>query len=245
MAQMGCHVPCDVACLSPFDKIFTRIGSNDMIEQNQSSLSMELGQMDIILQNIIPKKHIPGETTDFTKCLILIDYFGKSTSFEESHAFSIACLEEIIKYSTASVLFVTQDEQILNLTYMYDVVECIQMIGKTKALDEKLIVLEEKLNDQQKEYKGRKIENLNSLKQNQKEDCFMIKDEFFLSLNDNKKKLENFKSLLINKENKKQDSHETMKDFLFNFCKIKGNQEISEEDHFRAIRQLYEMYFSS
>src|ERR1700722_7397252 len=51
MAQMGCYVPASECEMSPVDRIFSRIGANDDIMNNQSTFMVELSETASILHN--------------------------------------------------------------------------------------------------------------------------------------------------------------------------------------------------
>lgn len=52
MAQIGCFVPASSAQLRMTDKIFSRIGFQDSLEQSASSFTVELREMDYIYSNL-------------------------------------------------------------------------------------------------------------------------------------------------------------------------------------------------
>ena len=42
LAQLGCYVPCDYCELTPFKRIFTRIGMSECLEFGKSTFFIEL-----------------------------------------------------------------------------------------------------------------------------------------------------------------------------------------------------------
>ena len=44
LAQIGCFVPAEECTLTPFDRIFTRLGASDRILQGQSTFFVELAE---------------------------------------------------------------------------------------------------------------------------------------------------------------------------------------------------------
>ena len=52
MAQIGCWVPATSCCLSPIDRIFTRIGANDDIMGGHSTFMVELQETSNMLKYV-------------------------------------------------------------------------------------------------------------------------------------------------------------------------------------------------
>ena len=50
MAQMGCKVPAESVCMTPVDRIFTRVGASDRILAGQSTFFVELAETATILK---------------------------------------------------------------------------------------------------------------------------------------------------------------------------------------------------
>lgn len=44
LAQIGCYVPAEACTLTPFDRIFTRLGASDRILLGQSTFFVELAE---------------------------------------------------------------------------------------------------------------------------------------------------------------------------------------------------------
>ena len=42
LSQIGCHIPAELAKLTPVDRIMTRLGANDNIMQGKSTFFVEL-----------------------------------------------------------------------------------------------------------------------------------------------------------------------------------------------------------
>lgn len=62
---MGCFVPADDAHLTPFDRIFTRVGASDRILAGQSTFFVELSETANILH------HATGRS------LVILDELGE------------------------------------------------------------------------------------------------------------------------------------------------------------------------
>jgi DNA mismatch repair ATPase MutS len=68
LAQIGCFVPATYALIPIRDKILTRLGSNDDIEHNMSTFSIEMKEAAYILDNCTKRS------------LVLIDELGRGSS---------------------------------------------------------------------------------------------------------------------------------------------------------------------
>jgi hypothetical protein len=55
LAQAGCFVPARFMSLSPFSRLFTRMGTGDSIETNSSSFMVEMQEVAHILQHAGPR----------------------------------------------------------------------------------------------------------------------------------------------------------------------------------------------
>uniref|UniRef100_A0A3B1JL44 DNA mismatch repair proteins mutS family domain-containing protein n=1 Tax=Astyanax mexicanus TaxID=7994 RepID=A0A3B1JL44_ASTMX len=49
LAQLGCYVPADSLCLTPVDRVFTRLGASDRIMSGESTFFVELSETASIL----------------------------------------------------------------------------------------------------------------------------------------------------------------------------------------------------
>lgn len=76
LSQIGCHIPAELAKLTPVDRIMTRLGANDNIMQGKSTFFVELSETKKILSNATPKS------------LVILDELGRGGS--SSDGFSIA-----------------------------------------------------------------------------------------------------------------------------------------------------------
>jgi DNA mismatch repair protein MSH5 len=68
MAQIGCFVPAEKAILGPVDRLFSRIQSLESATMNQSSFTIDVNQVGMMLRHATPRS------------LLLLDEFGKGTS---------------------------------------------------------------------------------------------------------------------------------------------------------------------
>lgn len=85
IAQLGCFVPAKSAQFRLCDKIFSRIGFNDNIEQGASSFVVEMRDMEYIMKNITPNS------------LVIIDELCRSTNPKEGILIAWQLSEKLIK----------------------------------------------------------------------------------------------------------------------------------------------------
>jgi len=83
MAQLGCRVNARLCRLSPFDRIFTRIGSYDAILEGKSTLLTELEETAAILAHGGPRS------------LAVLDELGRGTSTFDGAAIAAAVLDDL------------------------------------------------------------------------------------------------------------------------------------------------------
>lgn len=95
LAQLGAFVPAARMKLTPFDRIFTRLGANDNIIGGESTFKVELAETVKIL------KHATS------KSLIIMDELGRGTSTFDGVAIAEAVLHYLIHVTRACVLFST------------------------------------------------------------------------------------------------------------------------------------------
>lgn len=95
LAQLGSYVPASKCKLTPFDRIFTRIGANDNIMAGQSTFMVELSETAKILK----------EAT--TKSLVILDELGRGTSTFDGYAIAYAVLQYLVTHVGCLGLFST------------------------------------------------------------------------------------------------------------------------------------------
>ncbi|KAJ3946160.1 MutS protein msh4 [Colletotrichum fioriniae] len=94
MAQIGCFVPVEYASFPIVHNIFARVTTDDNVESNMSSFSLEMREMAFILSNVTHKS------------IVIIDELGRATSTRDGLAIAIAIAEALIQ-SRAIVWFAT------------------------------------------------------------------------------------------------------------------------------------------
>lgn len=86
LAQMGCWVPASKAHFRMCDKILSRIGFEDSIEQNASSFTVEMREIEFILRNVTPLS------------LVIVDELCRSTHIREAQVLSWCFCEKLLKF---------------------------------------------------------------------------------------------------------------------------------------------------
>jgi len=95
MAQLGCRVNASFCRLSPMDRIFTRIGSYDMLLEGKSTLLTELEESAAILLH------------GTRRSLAVLDELGRGTSTFDGAAIAAAVLADLTRRIRCCVLFAT------------------------------------------------------------------------------------------------------------------------------------------
>ncbi|CAM3081146.1 DNA mismatch repair protein MutS [Sporolactobacillus spathodeae] len=95
MAQSGCFVPADSACLPIYDQIFTRIGAADDLVSGQSTFMVEMDEAKYALTHATQNS------------LILLDEIGRGTSTYDGIAIAQAIVEYIHDHIAAKTFFST------------------------------------------------------------------------------------------------------------------------------------------
>ena len=117
MAQSGIPVPADRAELPIFDAVFADIGDYQSIEQNLSTFSAHITNIDFI------SHHATAQS------LVLLDELGSATDPEEGAALSVAiadyfrraaCLSIISTHHTALKVYAANTEGVLNAAVGFD-----------------------------------------------------------------------------------------------------------------------------
>ncbi|BAT94198.1 hypothetical protein LR48_Vigan02g212900 [Vigna angularis] len=104
MAQVGSFVPASSAKLHVLDRIYTRMGASDSIQEGRSTFLEELSETSHIL-------HCCTEHS-----LVIIDELGRGTSTHDGMAIAHATLHYLLKEKRSMVLFVTHYPKIASLS---------------------------------------------------------------------------------------------------------------------------------
>ncbi|KAI1105460.1 DNA mismatch repair protein-like protein MutS [Jackrogersella minutella] len=99
MAQVGCFVPAQYAAFTVIQQLFVRMSTDDSIEANMSTFSLEMREMAFILRNINGRS------------LAIIDELGRGTSTRDGLAIALSISEALIQ-SNSLVWFATHFQQL-------------------------------------------------------------------------------------------------------------------------------------
>ncbi|KAK9234381.1 muts domain V-domain-containing protein [Lipomyces kononenkoae] len=95
MAQIGCYVPAESACLTAVDRIMTRLGANDNIFAGQSTFYVELAET---------KKMLSQATN---RSLLVLDELGRGGSSSDGFAIAESVLHHIATHVGSLGFFAT------------------------------------------------------------------------------------------------------------------------------------------
>jgi len=102
LAQIGCFVPAEECTLTPFDRIFTRLGASDRILLGQSTFFVELAETAAALR---------GATR---RSLVIMDELGRGTSTFDGTAIAGATVKHLIERNRCLTLFATHYHSLLD-----------------------------------------------------------------------------------------------------------------------------------
>jgi len=101
LAQIGCFVPAQSCTLTPFDRIFTRLGASDRILLGQSTFFVELAETAAALR---------GATR---RSLVIMDELGRGTSTFDGTAIASATVKHLVERNKCLTLFATHYHSLL------------------------------------------------------------------------------------------------------------------------------------
>ncbi|WP_254530693.1 DNA mismatch repair protein MutS [Natrinema gelatinilyticum] len=103
LAQVGSFVPAMAARLTPFDRIFTRVGASDDIAGGRSTFMVEMEELATILRDADERS------------LVLLDEVGRGTSTADGTAIAQAITEHLHDEVGATTLFATHHHPLTEL----------------------------------------------------------------------------------------------------------------------------------
>lgn len=103
MAQIGSFVPAESLTMSPFDRIFTRVGASDNLVKGQSTFMVEMQESAQILNHASARS------------LIILDEVGRGTSTYDGLSLAWSILEHLHDQVRAFALFATHYHELIQL----------------------------------------------------------------------------------------------------------------------------------
>lgn len=95
LAQIGCHLPCVSARLTPIDRIMSRLGAQDNIFAGHSTFMVELSETKKILSEATPRS------------LVILDELGRGTSSFDGVAVAQAVMHHVASHIGCVGFFAT------------------------------------------------------------------------------------------------------------------------------------------
>jgi DNA mismatch repair ATPase MutS len=114
LAHMGSYVPAEDAFIPLRDRLLTRFGTSDDMEENASTFKVEMAETSFILETCSPRS------------LVLIDELGRGTSSDEGFAIAWSISEELIS-RRAYCCFATHYHDSNALAKLYPNARCYHM----------------------------------------------------------------------------------------------------------------------
>lgn len=129
MAQMGCFVPAERACIGLVDKVFTRVGASDSLSTGESTFMVEMTEAANILNNVTPRS------------LVLFDELGRGTSTYDGISIAWAIVEYLHEHKRAQArtLFATHYHELNEMEKRFDRIKNYNV--SVKEMDGKVIFL--------------------------------------------------------------------------------------------------------
>ncbi len=133
IAQIGCFVPCESARLTPFDRIFTRIGASDRILAGQSTFYVELSETASILHHATARS------------LVILDELGRGTSTFDGTAIAHAVVKDLIHPLHCLAMFATHYHSLVKEWEGHSDVETGHMGCRVEGIDDQKVTFLYKL----------------------------------------------------------------------------------------------------
>lgn len=124
LQKIGCFVPAEFCRLSPTDRIFTRIGANDNIMNNQSTFMVELHETSQVLKFAT------------SNSLVILDELGRGTSTFDGYSIAYAVLHYFAEKVKCRTLFSTHYHL---LTDEFENHPSIQLCQMKTAIEDKYV----------------------------------------------------------------------------------------------------------
>ncbi|ETV82305.1 hypothetical protein, variant 3 [Aphanomyces astaci] len=132
LAHIGCYVPAVEASIALRDRLFTRFGTSDDMQENASTFTVEMQETAFILDNCT------------CRSLVLMDELGRGTSNEEGFAIAWSVSESLMKKG-AFCLFATHFHGLRELSELYP--SCSNYHLQATTTDKNILRFQYKLKD--------------------------------------------------------------------------------------------------
>ncbi|CAO1340952.1 unnamed protein product [Diamesa serratosioi] len=133
MGQIGCFVPAVDAQLRLTDKLFSRLGFQDNIEQNASSFTIELREMEYLYSNLTPNS------------LVIMDELCRSTNPQEGEVLCWSFCEKFLQLQEKNtklkditrpfIFLTTHFTSLTKLSEKYNNAINLHMLAEQKTID--------------------------------------------------------------------------------------------------------------
>lgn len=127
MAQMGSYVPATQAQLPLYDRIFTRIGASDFLNEGLSTFMVEMKETAVMLKEATPQS------------LVILDEVGRGTSTYDGLSLAQAILEHLIADRKSMVFFATHYHELTELATAFEQIKNSHMTIHEKNGDLKFL----------------------------------------------------------------------------------------------------------
>ncbi|MBY0384318.1 DNA mismatch repair protein MutS, partial [bacterium] len=108
LAQAGCFVPAKSALVPLYDRIFTRIGASDFLNEGLSTFMVEMKETAQMLK----------EST--AQSLVILDEVGRGTSTYDGLSLAQSILEFLISEKKPMIFFATHYHELTHLSETYE-----------------------------------------------------------------------------------------------------------------------------
>ncbi len=103
LAQMGCFVPAQAACIGVVDRLFSRVGAADDLARGRSTFMVEMVETAAILNQATPRS------------LVILDEIGRGTATFDGLSIAWAAVEHLHEVNRCRALFATHFHELTAL----------------------------------------------------------------------------------------------------------------------------------
>lgn len=129
MAQAGCFVPAQSACIGVIDRLFSRVGAADDLARGRSTFMVEMVETAAILNQASERS------------LVILDEIGRGTATFDGLSIAWATLEYIVEKIGCRGLFATHYHELTSLCDTLSALSCHTM--KVREWNDEIVFLHE------------------------------------------------------------------------------------------------------